>query len=986
MFHLGRAARALLYSLVVAMLVTTSAAGQTQPNLATPTKQPGSPKIDASLSLAYFLSQEQTRLKQTPSTKTTTATELAAVEKMIGHLKTRMDLHVDAPEPGANVLIQTTDNAKGVAGLGLRVQARIGDVATVYLPFAHLAEVTALPSVVFIEASHTLHAHNDAGRAEARAPQVWNNFGVTGSGVIVGVIDSGIDIFHPDFIKPDGTTRIKAMLDLSDPGDRDSNGTLDGPAGSFGGTIYTEAQINTALTFGGYFYRSQDTPKSIPDNNVNGVTSQIVVTDTGTINSLAVDLLIAHSYMGDVKASLVCPSGTRVDLHNQTGGSRDNVIGVFTPSQCNGQSLSGTWKLITSDLDEEISGRLIFWNLHINRPVRLTDIDGHGTHVAGTAAGNGRATGGSLPMGTYSGMAPMADLIVVRGVRTFSGAYDRSDQVNAMTFIDQQAAALGRPYVINMSLGGQTGPHDGSSLNERAINNLVGTGKPGKAVVVSAGNEGDLPIHTHGSLRQFEAKRLGIKVPAGGSAFTADIWYKGGDTFTIGFIDAANIGVDPPTVGPGDATRCYLRSSGAVCLTHMGNNPNNGDKNILIDFIALTEGTWQIILRGGSTPSGRFDAWLQGNVEWVNPTNEMRVGMPGTAANAITVGAYTSKTTWRAANGNTYSVNASLGAISSFSSDGPTRDGRQKPDITAAGEWVCSSLSSQLRLGEEIASIGDVRQLCEDGRHGLLAGTSMATPHVTGAVALLLSLAPSLDATQLKTFLITHARTDSFTGSVPNLRWGYGKLDVLAAAEALPGLVTPTSEPATPTPTLPPPTLTATRTATPTVTPPPATPTPTVTAPPPSPSPMPTATRTATATTTLPPATTTATATVTPPPPSPTATATMTPPPPSPSATATPTHTPLPPSPTASATTPHTPTPTRSVTPSVTPIPPTATATGSPPPGATATLTLPPPTLTPTREPTATATATVTPTATEPTPLYQLFLPLVSSNGPEPDS
>jgi len=106
------------------------------------------------------------------------------------------------------------------------------------------------------------------------------------------VIDSGIDPFHSDFINPDGTTRIKYLLDFSDPGDPDSDGNLNGPV--FGGTMYTEAEINAALANPGWFYQSADTPRSIPDNSSAGITSQIVVDRSVISAAWRIDVHVTH--------------------------------------------------------------------------------------------------------------------------------------------------------------------------------------------------------------------------------------------------------------------------------------------------------------------------------------------------------------------------------------------------------------------------------------------------------------------------------------------------------------------------------------------------------------------------------------------------------------------------------------------------------------------------------------------------------------------
>lgn len=780
-------------------------------------------KLNGSLQLAFALWSESTGLgPQAASKDGAEDPTVKALDDLASNLARVIDLNLEAIQPGVNVLIHTTDDAKELEALGITVQARVGDVATAYVPFSRLQEVAALPSVVYIEASQILHPANDVSVPETGAPQLWSG-GVTGSGVIVGVIDSGIDPFHPDFINSDGTTSIKYLLDLSDPGDPDSDGTLNGPV--FGGTMYTEAQINAALANPGWFYRSSDTPRSIPDNSAGGVTSQILVGESATVASVAIDVYITHSFMGDLRVVLTCPSGTTAVVHDRSGGSRDNIIGTFLVTGCNGQNAQGTWSLKVSDHASGDTGRLIFWNLHLNRSVRMTDMVGHGTHVAGSAAGNGRGASA----GAFKGMAPGANIIAVRATRSYVGGLGATDIVNAMSFVNQKAQELGLPYVINLSLGGHFGPHDGTTLEERTIDNLVGSGKPGKAVVVAAGNEGNEAIHAAGTLSQGGNVSLRVNVPSGGGVFYADIWYKGSDRFGLGFVSPTGASLNPAPVPPG-SQRCYQQGTPAVaivCIAHANNNTYNGDKEIVFQVVSLLSGTWQLILRGDSVVNGRYDGWILGCCSWVNPDNQMRVGMPGTARNAITVGAYTTRNQWTDVDGNPRSRSAAVGDIAAFSSDGPTRDGRLKPEIAAPGQMICSTLSGQSPAGSIGSMYPDRSYICQGGRHGISMGTSFAAPHVTGAVALLLSTNRNLDAVQLREMLTNAARQDSFTGSTPNNRWGYGKLRLQAGGRPRTAHYVPIalknhgpSLPVTPTLTPTPggPTATSTPTWTPTLT------------------------------------------------------------------------------------------------------------------------------------------------------------------------
>jgi hypothetical protein len=163
--------------------------------------------------------------------------------------------------------------------------------------------------------------------------------------------------------------------------------------------------------------------------------------------------------------------------------------------------------------------------------------------------------------------------------------------------------------------------------------------------------------------------------------------------------------------------------------------------------------------------------------------NEKTVGMPGTSSKAITVGSYITRFTWPAWDGGQYSFSGAtdrVGDYSFFSSVGPTADGRQKPDISAPGEAIVSALSSAVNMA------GNEAMMSPDGKHQVLQGTSMAAPHVTGATALLLGINPPFTADQIKTLLTTTAISDAFATGLPNVIWGFGKMDVpTAMARAL---------------------------------------------------------------------------------------------------------------------------------------------------------------------------------------------------------
>jgi subtilisin family serine protease len=397
-------------------------------------------------------------------------------------------------------------------------------------------------------------------------------------------------------------------------------------------------------------------------------------------------------------------------------------------------------------------------------------VDGHGTHVAGIAAGADRA-------GPFSGVAPDADLVVV-ALKTEAGrTLGRSVHAfEAFTYIVGRAS--GRPVAINLSQGMNGGGHSGETVLETGLDNLAR--QPNVAIVKSAGNEQTWRIHAGGQLAAGQSLPIELVVQPGN--FEEDIielWYSGSDTISVA--------VQPP----GGAPPVFVVPEGPQPpMTAMGNQvsidfdidaDDTGDTMVTIILSqgsagAIQAGTWKLWLRGDNIRAGRYDAWIertrrdspgeqtQFSAGSTDPTRTISV--PGTARRVITVGSYVT----RANVG--FGVATLVGQISAFSSRGPSRYGLQKPEIAAPGERIISvraSNSAQLPQPDLL--------------HTGMSGTSMAAPHVTGAAALILSVRPNLTCEQIKQILVRTARRDGEAAGTPNNTWGSGKLDVAAAVE-----------------------------------------------------------------------------------------------------------------------------------------------------------------------------------------------------------
>ncbi|MEO8751721.1 MAG: S8 family serine peptidase [Casimicrobiaceae bacterium] len=607
-------------------------------------------------------------------------------------------------EPGqAEPLVQTILRFEGsldaVRAQGGIVRSVMGDIATVDIPASKLAAIAALPSVVSIEAARPQQIRLDvsvpATRADALRTGVPGNWtGGTGKGVIVGIVDDGVDFRHPDFRHADGTTRILGLWDQRTTGAAGSP-----PAGfSYGGEC-TTAMINAAIG-------------------------------------------------GDAAACTQPSSG------------------------------------------------------------------GHGTHVAGIAAGTGQATGNGQIGYRMIGMAPDADLLVAN---TLGADGTDTALLDAMAYMKARAAALGKPLVINLSLGSYFGARDGTSNFERGEDNVSG---PGVILVAAAGNEGNAPIRATGTIAQGGSVSVGYDIPASASRGVLEIWYPGTNAYGVSVTGPGCAATAP--VNPGDPVAQIETPCGSLQITSTGTQANNDDRQITIVIVgaagvaAPKPGTWTLTLigttvAGGSAPFSIIGGEDASGATFSTNTSPVTTEIVTNAASAkrvIGVAAYSTRFTWNSLAGaiNNPNMFGPLTDISDFSSRGPRRNcsnlakcpAVMKPEITAPGAMIMAAYAG------DTAKPSAQTRIEADGVHVAFNGTSMATPHVSGAVALMLQVDPTLTPEAVKQRMFSNVQTNGFSTNLPtfnaatpdmpanpNYTWGYGIMDAAAAVRSLQPAGTP---------------------------------------------------------------------------------------------------------------------------------------------------------------------------------------------------
>lgn len=536
------------------------------------------------------------------------------------------------------LIIKYSGSLDRVRDVSVSVTELLNGYAVVIVHEPQIEALAALPEVDFIEKPKSLFFEADNGRRTScidvvQAPPV----SLSGQGVLIGIVDSGIDYANADFRNEDGTTRIAALWDQSVPGSP--------PDGYALGTLYTRDQIDQALQ----------------------------ETDPFTRFSML-------------------------------------------PSQ---------------------------------------DASGHGTAVAGIAAGNGRGSEGRR----YRGVAPEANLVVVKMGAPRKGGFPRTTELmQGVDYIVRTALAMGKPVAVNISFGNTYGSHDGTSLMERFLNDISETWK--NVICVGTGNEGSGGGHTSGRVSDEEEKIIEIAVQPRETDLNVQIWKSYVDKMDISVVSPSGMRAGPiqEILGP----QRFVLGDTELLLYYGEPKPYSVKQEIYISFLPVASyidsGVWKIVLTPREIVDGTYKMWLPSQnvlnvgTAFLRPSPDTTLTIPSTASLVVTVSAYDPLTF----------------SYAEFSGRGPASlyegEGVKKPDLAAPGVQINAPTPG--------------------GGYREHTGTSFAAPFVTGSAALLMEWGivrgndPYLYGEKVKAYLRRGAREVPGYDKWPNAQLGYGILCV----------------------------------------------------------------------------------------------------------------------------------------------------------------------------------------------------------------
>lgn len=599
------------------------------------------------------------------------------------------------------VSVLVKGNIATIRSLTVQAQGKFryfsGDIASIVIPANKLALFMSNPEIKKLEArSHSVKAMNDSmlvvnnvtGVHDGNSPLPQ---GYDGDGIVMGVIDAGIDVTHPDFQDTLGKTRIKWLWDqkLADSANTPQ------PYGY--GQEWSAAQIDSGLATahnGGYEYGHGNYVAGIAAGNGNAI-----LRDTALYDSL-------------IQNNIVAPDFRR-----------------------------------------------------------------------------------------FMGVAPKADIVFV--AFDFPGNH-MDAMVDAVDYIFKKADALGKPCVINASLGEYYGSHDGEDLQAQLIKNMLNA-QPGRVIVAAAGNAGGYAFHVQTEVANNDSA---FTWASNGNGVFFELWGDSLNMKNLSFSVGADIFVANTSHNFRGRSKNYQTIySNFQTLAYDTIYNANGDRiATVLSYSDVQGGAYfmQYLITPDSTSyyyriqakgDGKFDSWnfdyVSGNLPPSGTNPEMnKYSLPNITQtmvssyqcldDVITVANFVNKKQWYDVT-NTLQVDNAVtsGDIASNSSVGPTRDGRIKPDIAASGANIFSCVVMAERANYIANYPGE---MAIGGYHTRGGGTSASSPVVAGVAALYLQKNPNSTAMDVKNAIISCPKQDAFTGSnLPNNVWGYGKVDAFEA-------------------------------------------------------------------------------------------------------------------------------------------------------------------------------------------------------------
>ena len=386
------------------------------------------------------------------------------------------------------------------------------------------------------------------------------------------------------------------------------------------------------------------------------------------------------------------------------------------------------------------------------------DSSGHGTHIAGICAGNGRVSNGK-----NQGVAPESSLIVVKLKNDASSVY--SDYANLMMAVDfavRFTNSLFLPLSINISYGSNDGSHTGNSLLELFMEQVSFYGK--NIISVATGNEGRTRRHASLNIgssltKSSHKKSLSFTIAPGERSLYLEIWQVFADDFSYELLAPSGSQSFTFPATPGIYT--YMIADTTIYLTINNPTPYQPFRQYFLSFspntFFITSGTWTLRITSiptGKIVDGRLQFWLPSKdatnsaTGFTTPSSDMTFTIPSTASSVISVSGYDS----------------SLDIFASFSGQGFSNTMYTKPDLCAPAVNILSTAPG--------------------GGYTIQTGTSMASPFVAGAAALLMQYGivqgndPFLYGEKLKAYLWKSARALPAFSEYPNEKIGWGALCV----------------------------------------------------------------------------------------------------------------------------------------------------------------------------------------------------------------